>query len=154
MSKKMRQKSAELYLAITIQQYKKGIIKAQEYQERIRRLHQMVDKRTNIYKNFGALLEIKPNDTEIDSKTGRIHITLPTGNIIYFTLKDLIIYDPDPLPSIPHIHDGENKRKINIYTGRCDNRTKISENDIVNMWNDEQFYDRLKKNFQGITSER
>ncbi len=60
------------------------------------------------------------------------------------------VADNDKSPSCPHIHDYENHRKIDVFTGICDDDTQLSDKDLVDLWNDVKFIKKIKKNRKAL----
>jgi hypothetical protein len=153
MSKKIYAENAKLYLAITIAQYNSGLIDRQEYCMRLDTLRKLTHPNSDINKNLHELEELQPREADVNIEGGSIYIGLPLDRTLLF-FQRMRIYDQDPSPSFPHIHDNESNRRVNIFTGACDDGTYISPNNLANMWNDQQFIKRIRKNLWTIMLKR
>lgn len=69
-------------------------------------------------------------------------------------IKGMRIGDSDAFPSVPHIHEQDSNRKLDIYTGRFTDGTHLSKKDFVDLWNNKAFIQKLSKNRPAITTKR
>lgn len=150
MSKKIYAENAKWHLIITIAQYNSGLIDRQEYGERLDTLRRLTCPNSEIHKSLHELEELQRGDANVNAEGGDIYIYLPSGRILQYLLRMPRICDQDPLPSFPHSHDEESNRKVNIYTGVCDDGTRIPLNELANLWNDTGFIKKIKKDIYTI----
>ena len=150
MSKKIYSGNAKLHLIITIAQYNSGLIDRQEYCKRLKTLRRLTYPNSEIHKSLHELEELQREDANVNAEGEDIYIYLPSGRILQFLLRMPRICDQDPLPSFPHSHDEESNRKLNIYTGVCDDGTQVALNELANLWNDPEFINKIKKNIYTI----
>ena len=150
MSKKIYSKNAKLHLIITIAQYNSGLIDRQEYGRRLETLRRLTHPNSEIHKSLHELEELQQGEAVLNDENGDIYIELPSDRVLQFLLKMPRICDQDPLPSFPHSHDEESNRKVNIYTGVYDDGSRMSLNDLANLWNDPEFIKKIKKNIYTI----
>lgn len=150
--------NARLYFTISHNQFVNGRIPAKVYFERLEKLSFLISKSSALYQILKDILST-PNDQQkvCTNKQNAVQLggnyqvicdlAQQKGGVIKFIKPDDIrITDPDPLPSLPHIHDFANHRKIDVYTGKGTDGSKISHKELIALWNNPDFIERIKKN--------
>lgn len=150
MSKKIYAENAKWHLIITIAQYNSGLIDRQEYEKRLETLRRLTHPNSEIHRHLHELEELRPREANVNIEGDDVYIDLPSDRILLFLLRMPRICDQDPLPSFPHSHDEESNRKVNIYTGVCDDGTRMPLNELANLWNDPGFIKKIKKDIYTI----
>lgn len=76
------------------------------------------------------------------------------GGMLELLIGDMRVGDSDRFPSVPHIHERDSMRKLDIYTGLFTDGTYLSKKDLVALWNDNEFIQKLSKNLIAVTTKR
>lgn len=163
---KLKTKSAKLFFVICTKQFMNGIIKRQTYKTYLESLFHIMDPGTRLYTIVLELLDRKKipasqsaADDNFSEERDAVLVSIIKENpdclLFQVTLR---IADPDPSPSIPHIHiydKGINRvKKINVYTGESTEGASYSKNELISLWNDSWFLKRMSKNLDAICSKR
>lgn len=164
MSKKLNADSAQLFFIVCTKQYMNGVISLQTYKTRLTSLLKMTKKQSNLYQVVFALLDCEHGcfpdcisktieDEDCDSELISL---FHNNNDCLNYLGTMMVNDPDPCPSIPHLHVEDKRahkqKKINIFTGESSLGDPYSLNELVTLWNDPTFTNRIKKNLGIICS--
>lgn len=157
--------SAHLFFVISTRQFINGVINAHTYQQYLESLRRMTKKNTLIYKIVLDILnmddEITPDsiedriDKSEDKDSSLLEIFKKNPDSLLFQ-GDVMINDPDPWPSKPHLHVFDKRinknKKVNIFTGKSTEGRDYSDNELITLWNDSQFVKKLTKNLDTICS--
>lgn len=159
-AKLIKTKNAQLFFTLTHNQFVNGKITKPTYIARLEKLSEHIDRRSVLYSVLLDTISIAMNLAiyplaKYDNRT----MMLDKGyNILMERVKEsgqlmefkqigtMRIADTDDLPSIPHLHLHESNIKVDVYTGLCSNNKCLSDKEFVNLWNDEEFYDKLYRN--------
>ena len=167
MAKVILADNARLFFTICIKQLLVRMIPAEVFLERLQVLKSMISPATALYKIIDEILKEfngmpmkdrgdESNLTEkydvVDAIAHREGGMLELLNLI--DIKGMRIGDSDTFPSVPHIHEQDSERKLDIYTGRFTDGTHLSEKNLVDLWNNEKFIKKLFKNRETITTKR
>lgn len=150
--------NARLSFTISHNQFVNERIPAKVYFERLEILSSLINKSSALYQILKDILST-PNDQQKvctdkqnavqlgDNYEAICNLAQQEGGAIQFIRpQDIRITDPDPLPSLPHIHDFANNRKIDVYTGKGTDGSNIPRKELIALWNNPDFIERIKKN--------
>lgn len=167
MAKVIKAENARLYFTICVTQLMVRMIPAEVFLERLQVLKSVISHTTALYEIIDEILRefesMPERNREDESKLAEkyevvdniAHIEGGMLELLHLIdIKGMRIGDSDTFPSVPHIHEQDSKRKLDIYTGRFTDGTHLSEKDLVDLWNDEKFIKRLSKNRPAITTKR
>lgn len=162
MSKKLNADSAQLFFVVCTKQYMNGVIPLQTYRERIDSLLKMTKKQSTLYPIVSALQDCEYNCfpdcisqtiEKEDSESELITLFHNNSDHLYY-LGTIKVNDPNPWPSIPHLHVEDKRthrqKKIDIFTGESTLGDNYSLNELVNLWNDPGFMNKIKRNLDII----
>ena len=157
-------KNARLYFTICVKQLMVKMIPVDVLIERLLKLKSVISYNTPLYSIIDEILcefDIMPqNDKGDESKLAEKYELVNTiahkegGMLELLRLADMKIGDYDTFPSVPHIHEQEKKRKLNIYTGYFTDGTHLSKKDFIVLWNNPEFIKKISKNSNAITTKR
>ena len=158
--KTIKSDNARLYFTLVHNQFLNGMIPSDVYIERLVKLKSLIAKQTALYRILQDILSTIPTEQFSKSKDRQPCFLGNQWEIIYdianredgllkFT-TNFRVADNDKFPSCPHIHDDENHRKIDVFTGICNDDTQLSDKDLVDLWNDAKFIKKIKKNRKAL----
>lgn len=167
MAKVILTDNARLFFTICVKQLLVRMIPAEVFIERLQVLKSMISHTTQLYKIIDEILSefdnIPEKDRGDESKLAEKYdiinnIAHKEGGMLELLhlveTKGMRIGDSDTFPSVPHIHEQDSNRKLDIYTGRFTDGTHLSKKDLVDLWNNKAFIQKLSKNRSTITSQR
>lgn len=154
--KTIKAENARVYFTVTHKQFTNNKIPARVYFDRLYRLRSIIAANSTLYKILNDILKI-PNKQQRMSMDRNNRRTLlgkyelicqmeELNNALLYSTNRITISDKDNLPSVPHIHDYDNNRKIDIYTGSCTDGSYLSDEELVSIWNDEAIIKKIMKN--------
>lgn len=161
---KLKADSAELFFVVCTKQFMNGVITPQIYRKNLESLCKMMKQNTKLYSTVVAILAIegdislrtlREESQSNETDTTLVNIFRQNENCLYYQ-GTLRITDPDPWPSIPHIHIFDKRinkvKKINIYTGESTEGASYSKNELISLWNDPSFVKKMSNNLDTICS--
>lgn len=164
MAKVIIAENARLYFTICIEQLMAKMIPVDVLLERLQKLKSVISHNTSLYSIIVEILHefetIPKSDTGDESKLAEKYDVVNTiahkegGMLELLRLSDMKIGDYDIFPSVPHIHETDKKRKLDIYTGYFTDGTHLPIKDFIDLWNNPIFIKRLTKNRPAITTRR
>lgn len=167
MAKVIKAENARQFFTICVKQLLIRMIPAEVFLERLHVLKSVISPATALYKIINEILSefdnIPEKDRGDESKLTEKYevvdvIAHKEGGMLELLhlvdIKGMRIGDSDIFPSVPHIHEQDSNRKLDIYTGRFTDGTHLSKKDLVDLWNDEEFIKKLSKNRETITTKR
>lgn len=167
MAKVITAENARLFFTICEKQLLVRMIPAGVFLERLQVLKSMISPATALYKIIEGIMKefdgMPVKDRGDESKLAEKYdvidaIAHKEGGMLellhLIDIKGMRIGDSDTFPSVPHIHEQDSNRKLDIYTGRFTDGTHLSEKDLVDIWNDKKFIKKLSKNREAITTKR
>ena len=167
MAKVIKAENARLYFTICVTQLLVRMIPAEVFLERLQVLKSMISPATALYKIIDEILKefngMPMKDRGDESKLTEKYdvvdaIAHREGGMLellhLIDIKGMKIGDSDIFPSVPHIHEQDGNRKLDIYTGRFTDGTHLSKKDFVDLWNNKAFIQKLSKNRPAITTKR
>lgn len=167
MSKVILAENARLYFTICVKQLMVRMIPTEVFIERLRVLKSVISHATPLYKIIDEILSefdsMPEKDRGDESKLAEKHevvdaIAHKEGGMLELLhlvdIKGMRIGDNDTFPSVPHIHEQDSNRKLDIYTGYFTDGTHLPKKDLVDLWNDKAFIQKLSKNRPAVTTKR
>lgn len=163
MSKVILAENARLFFTICVKQLLVKMIPAEVFIERLQVLKSVISHTTPLYKIIDEILRESDSMPEKDwgdeSKLAEKYEVIGTiahkeGGMLELLIGDMRIGDSDTFPSVPHIHEQNSNRKLDIYTGLFTDGTHLSKKDLIALWNDKGFIQKLSKNRLAITTKR
>lgn len=166
MAKVINAENARLYFTISVEQLMVKMIPVDVLIERLQKLKSVISHNTSLYSIIDEILhefDIMPQgDKGDESKLAEKYEIINTiahkeGGMLELLLADIKkmrIADYDTFPSVPHIHEQDSGRKLDIYTGYFTDGTHLSIKDFIDLWNNPMFIKRLSKNRPAITTKR
>lgn len=164
MSKKLNADSAQLFFIVCTKQYMNGVISLQTYKTRLDALLKMTKRQSSLYSIVSALLDCDyscfpdciTQTIEKEDWDSELISLFHNNNDCLNYLGTMMVNDLDPCPSIPHLHVEDKRthkqKKINIFTGESSLGDPYSLNELVVLWNDPTFTNKIKKNLGIICS--
>ena len=165
---KLKAESAHLFFIVCTKQLLNGVICAQTYRQRLEHLLKMMKKSDGLYEEVSIILGIEGDmsnetlETVIESKSDGNYTSL----VDYFHQNNTSLYfqgtiriaDPDPWPSIPHLHIEDKRthkiKKVNVFTGNSTDGGSYSINELIHLWNDIDFIKKIQNNLSTICSKQ
>lgn len=158
--KTIKSENARLYFTLVHNQFLNGMIPYNVYMERLVKLKSLIAKQTALYRILQDILSTIPTEQFSKIKDRQpcflgnqweiiCDIANRKDGLLKFT-TNFRVADNDRFPSCPHIHDDENHRKIDVFTGICADGTQLSDKDLVDLWNDVEFIKKIKKNRKAL----
>ena len=163
MAKVIKAENARQFFTICVKQLLVRMIPAEVFIERLPVLKSMISPTTTLYKIIDEILrefdsmpeKDRGDESKLTEKYEVIdNIAHKEGGMLELLIGNMRIGDSDTFPSVPHIHEQDSKRKLDIYTGRFTDGTHLSEKDLIDLWNDKKFIKKLSKNRETITTKR
>lgn len=167
MAKVIKAENARLYFTICVTQLLVRMIPAEVFIERLQVLKSVISHTTALYEIIDGILRefdsMPEKDRGDESKLAEKYDVIDNiahreGGMLellhLIDIKGMKIGDSDIFPSVPHIHEQDGNRKLDIYTGRFTDGTHLSEKDLVDLWNNKAFIQKLSKNRPAITTKR
>ena len=167
MAKVIKAENARLYFTICVTQLLVRMIPAEVFLERLQVLKSVISHTTALYEIIDEILRefdsMPEKDRGDESKLAEKYDVIDNianreGGMLellhLIDIKGMKIGDSDIFPSVPHIHEQDGNRKLDIYTGRFTDGTHLSEKDLVDLWNNKAFIQKLSKNRPAITTKR
>ncbi len=167
MAKVIKAENARLYFTICVTQLLVRMIPAEVFIERLQVLKSVISHTTALYEIIDEILRefdsMPEKDRGDESKLAEKYDVIDNianreGGMLellhLIDIKGMKIGDSDIFPSVPHIHEQDGNRKLDIYTGRFTDGTHLSEKDLVDLWNNKAFIQKLSKNRPAITTKR
>lgn len=164
MAKVIIAENARLYFTICIRQLMVNMIPVDVLIGRLQKLKSVISYNTPLYSIINEILhefDIMPQSNKGDeSKLAENYEVINTiahkegGMLELLNFTDMKIGDYDTFPSVPHIHEQESGRKLDIYTGYFTDGTHLSKKDFIELWNNPEFIKKISKNRNAITTKR
>ena len=167
MAKVIKAENARLFFTICVKQLLVRMIPAEVFLERLQVLKSVISPTTTLYKIIEEILSefdsMPEKDRGDESKLAEKYdvvdaIAHKEGGMLellhLIDIKGMRIGDSDTFPSVPHIHEQDSNRKLDVYTGRFTDGTHLTEKDLVDLWNNKAFIQKLFKNRPAITTKR
>lgn len=163
MAKVITAENSRLYFTICVKQLMVRMIPTEVFIERLQVLKSVISHTTPLYKIIDEILRefdsISEKDRGDESKLAEKHevvdaIAHKEGGMLELLIGDMRIGDSDTFPSVPHIHEQDSNRKLDVYTGCFTDGTHLSKKGLVDLWNDKAFIQKLSKNRLAITTKR
>lgn len=167
MAKVITAENARLFFTICEKQLLVRMIPGEVFIERLQVLKSMILHTTALYKIIDGIMKefdgMPVKDRGDESKLAEKYdvidaIAHKEGGMLellhLIDIKGMRIGDSDIFPSVPHIHEQDSNRKLDIYTGRFTDGTHLSKKDFVDLWNNKAFIQKLSKNRPAITTKR
>lgn len=167
MAKVILANNARLFFTICVQQLLVRMIPAEVFLERLRGLKSVISHTTPLYKIIDEILRefdaMPEKDRGDESKLAEKYDVIDNiahreGGMLellhLIDTKGMRIGDSDTFPSVPHIHEQNSNRKLDIYTGLFTDGTHLSKKDLIALWNDKGFIQKLSKNRLAITTRK
>lgn len=163
MAKVITAENARLFFTICVKQLLVRMIPAEVFIERLSVLKSVISHTTAIYEIINEILKefdsMPEKDGGEESKLSEKYevvdiIAHKEGGMLELLIGDMRIGDYDTFPSVPHIHEQNSNRKLDIYTGVFTDGMLLSKKDFVALWNDKKFIQKLSKNCSAITTKR
>lgn len=163
MAKVILADNARLFFTICVKQLLVRMIPVEVFIERLWVLKSVISHTTPLYKIIDEILSefdsMPEKDRGDESKLAEKYdvidaIAHKEGGMLELLIGYMRIGDYDTFPSVPHIHEQDSNRKLDIYTGRFTDGTHLSKKDLADLWNDVKFIKKLSKNRETITTKR
>ena len=164
MAKVIKAENARLYFTICIKQLMVKMIPVDVLIERLQKLKSVISYNTTLYSIVDEILhefDIMPqSDYGDESKLAEKYEVINAianqegGTFKLLHCIDMKIGDYDTFPSVPHIHEQESGRKLDIYIGYFTDGSHLSKKDFVDLWNNPKFIKKISKNSNAITTKR
>lgn len=149
MAKVIKAENARLFFTICVKQLLVRMIPAEVFIERLQVLKSVISHTTLLYtiiKDILSEFECMPKKydmgdiSKLDEKYDVIdNLAHNEGGMLELLIGDMRVGDSDRFPSVPHIHERDSMRKLDIYTGLFTDGTYLSKKDLVALWNDNDF---------------
>lgn len=163
MAKVINAENARLHFTISVEQLMVKMIPVDVLIERLQKLESVISHNTSLYSIIDEILhefDIMPqSDKGDESKLAEKYEIINTiahkeGGMLELLIGKMIISDNDKLPSVPHIHEKDSERKLDIYTGYFTDGTHLSKKDFIELWNNPEFIKKISKNQNAITTKK
>lgn len=163
MAKEINAENARLHFTISVEQLMVKMIPVDVLIERLQKLESVISHNTSLYSIIDEILhefDIMPqSDKGDESKLAEKYEIINTiahkeGGMLELLIGKMIISDNDKLPSVPHIHEKDSERKLDIYTGYFTDGTHLSKKDFIELWNNPEFIKKISKNRNAITTKK